>query len=439
MRIFLVSTILAVVTLFSFITALRGYQTSLEEADRLFDSQLIEKAKLIANISPQGVANNININSATSFQVWQGKKLIAVSGNSPHEVLGKLQLGFGYQNFSGYRWRTYGYDSGENGRRIIVSERQDIRFSLAENIALKSVLPSMIGLPILACLIWLVVSRGLRPMSRLARELGSKRADDLSPIVIPVKTQELTRIITSSNDLLERLKSSLQREKQFSSDAAHELRTPISSLKIQLHNISHELSGTHVEITEISKITTQLEHVVEQILALYRTSPDEYHRGFQALNLTDLVQQIIAEEYDKFASKEQQIELEGDSHRIMGDEFSLTTLIQNLLSNANKYTPNGGQISVRILQQSEKVVLIVEDSGPGIAASEHERLFQRFYRIGGDRHTSGQVGCGLGLAIVKRIADLYGAEIAVGASGKFATGTTFTLCFPALQTSSQDI
>lgn len=429
-RVFLVTVILAVVTLFSFISALRGYETSLQEVERMFDSQLVEKAKLIANINVQSIVRNVD-SSDTAFQVWQGGNLIGSSDNASQTILGKLQPGFRYHNFEGYRWRTYSYYNTINAQWIIVAARQDIRFSLAENIALKAVLPAVIGLPILAVLIWIVVSRGLHPMRRLAHELGDKQANDLSPLSIAVNSQELAQIVSSSNDLLARLKSSLLREKQFASDAAHELRTPISSLKVQLYNISQEQPERNKAFGELQKITHQLEHVVEQILALYRTSPDEYHTRFEAIDLTSLAQQVIAEEYDNYERKNQQIEFFGQRQLILGDKFSLTTLIQNLLSNANKYTPNGGHIIVKIKRENDQVVLLVEDSGPGIPTYEHERLFQRFYRVGGDRHTSGESGCGLGLAIVKRIAELYNAEITLEPSS-FASGTAFTLHFSAI-------
>ncbi|MGY9001103.1 MAG: sensor histidine kinase, partial [Rhodospirillales bacterium] len=333
-----------------------------------------------------------------------------------------------------------------SGKRIVISERQDIRFNLAENIALRAVLPTILGLPLLALLIWIIISRGLQPMNRLAQELGSKQADDLGPIEMSFNTQELIQIVSSSNELLKRLKSALQREHQFASDAAHELRTPISSLKVQLHNISCELSAQGssntqkhpIKITELHKIASQLEHVVEQILALYRTSPDAYHYKLQPINLTSLVQQVIADKYDSFIAKSQTIELTGEYSFILGDNFSLSILIQNLLSNANKYTPHGGTVLVTITQQQDQILLVVEDSGPGIPEIEHDRLFQRFYRVGGDRHTSRQLGCGLGLAIVKRIAGLHNAKIMVSASKTFSVGAMFSLQFLSLEKSLED-
>jgi len=434
-RVFLVAAILALVTLFTFVSALRGYQSSMQQAEQLFDSHLLVTAKLIANIQTSKDNPEINLNSKIVFQIWRDNLLIARSSGAPTEAIAKQQPGFGYRNFAGYRWRTLSYYRDPHW--ITVAERSDIRFSLAENVVTKSLLPTLIGLPLLGFLIWLIVTQGLRPLRKLAAELSSKQADDLEPLPTQIPKQELAQIITSTNGLLRRLEASLQREKQFASDAAHELRTPISSLKIQLHNMAEDVADKTNDLAQVNVITTQLEHVVEQILALYRSSPDHYNAQFSSLDLTLLTQEIIAEEYSSFDNKDQSIEFQGDSQFIFGDSFSLTTLIHNLLSNANKYTPQGGQILVSISRDVDAVVLRVEDSGPGIAEDQHQQVFERFYRVGGDRHQSGEPGCGLGLAIVKRIADLYGATINVGHSS-FASGCAFTLRFKPACTLAMD-
>ena len=434
-RVFLVASILALVTLFAFVSALRGYQSSMHQAEQLFDSQLLVTAKLIANIQTSADNPEINLDSKVAFQVWDANRLIAHSSGAPTETIAKQQPGFDYRNFAGYRWRTLSYYRDQ--RWIMVAERSDIRFSLAENVITKSLLPTLIGLPILGFLIWLIVTGGMRPLRNLAAELSSRQADDLRPLSTALPKQELAQIITSTNGLLRRLEASLQREKQFASDAAHELRTPISSLKIQLHNMTEDFPQTSDDLVQVTQIATQLEHVVEQILALYRSSPDHYNAQFSPLNLTALTQEIIAEQYGSFELKNQSIEFQGDSQFIQGDNFTLATLIHNLLSNANKYTPENGQILVSIERVADAVLLKVEDSGPGIAEDKYQRVFERFYRVGGDRHQSGEPCCGLGLAIVKRVADLYGATIEVGPS-IFATGCTFTLRFRAVSTIELD-
>ena len=435
-RIFLVTSILALVTLFTFVSALRGYQSSMDQAEQLFDSHLLVTAKLIANIQTSKNNPETKLDSKIAFQIWGDNKLIAHSSGAPKEAMAKQQPGFDYQNFAGYRWRTLSYYSQE--RWIMVAERSDIRFGLAENVVTKSLLPTLLGLPVLGFLIWLIVTGGLRPLRKLAAELSSKQGDDLSPLSTVVPKQELAQIISSTNGLLRRLEASLEREKQFASDAAHELRTPISSLKIQLHNMAEDTANSGSDLAQVSLIATQLEHVVEQILSLYRSSPDHYNAQFSPLDLTALTQEIIAEDYSDFESKGQSIELQADTQSIDGDKFSLATLIHNLLSNANKYTPQGGQILVSINGHEDRVILKVEDSGPGIPDDQYQRIFERFYRVGGDRHQSGEPGCGLGLAIVKRLADLYGASIEVGPSS-FTTGCAFTLTFKAASKSAMEI
>lgn len=428
-RVFLMVVILAVFTLFNFIAALRGYQSSMQQAELLFDQQLLETARIIANIHTEDTATNIDHESHVAFQVWQNDKLMASSSNTPESPISTFTAGFNHTNFDGYRWRTVAYLEPGNNYWVLVAERKDLRFALAENVILESIMPILIGLPIVGLLIWLIVSHGLKPLRRLAQEMANKQPSDLSPLSIQAPQQELKQIVASSNGLLERLETSLLREKQFASDAAHELRTPISTLKVQLYNIGKSL-GNSTETQEVELTAQRLEHIVEQILSLYRNSPDQYNATFKSIDLNWLIEEVLAEEYPHFDEKHQQIEYEGTPCTIMGDVFALKTLLKNLLSNANKYTPENGHIKVSLRPLDEHLILTVEDSGPGIPSEQHPLIFDRFYRIHGDRHPSGETGCGLGLAIVKRIADLHHANISVLPSC-FASGVAFKVLFPA--------
>lgn len=428
-RVFLVVVILAVLTLFTFVAAFEGYQSSMEEAERLFDKQLLDTARLIANIHTENTASNIDHDSDIAFQVWQAEELLASSSNAPREAIAILKPGFDFTNFGGYRWRTISYFEPQNRYWVLAAERTDLRYTLAENVLLESILPLFLGLPIVGLLIWVIVSQGLKPLRQLANELGNKQPNDLSRLSIRNPRRELEQIVDSSNGLLERLETTLLREKQFASDAAHELRTPISVLKVQLYNISKELPEDHEGFAELESTVQRLEHIVEQILDLYRTSADRFTTSFVSIDLAELARQILAEEYQNFDAKHQALEFQGDSCVISGDRFALSTLIQNLLSNASKYTPVGGTILVQTRTGEDEAVLMVEDSGAGIEAKHRESIFGRFYRVGGDRHDTGEPGCGLGLAIVRRIADLHKARISVSDS-HFETGTAFHIHFP---------
>ena len=432
-RFYLIAVILAVITLFTFVVALRGYQSSMEEADRLFDKHLLDTARLIAHIYTENPENNGNFNSDFAFQVWRHDTLLTSSANAPASLITPLLPGFDYNNFNGYRWRTVSHFDPDTEIWVAAAERADLRYSLAENVVLESIFPVLLGLPVVGLLIWLIVGQGLKPLNRLADELGNKRPEDLGPLSQGSSSRELKRIVLASNKLLERLESSLLRERQFASDAAHELRTPISTLKIQLHNISQALPENNQRLQKMNATTERLGHIVEQILDLYRSSPDQYNASMKTIDLASLAQEVLAEEYPRFERKNQDLGFQGEACYVHGDEFALSTLLRNLLSNANKYTPVGGQVSVSASESGDQVILRVEDSGGGIPEQQRARVFERFYRVGGDRHQSGEPGCGLGLAIVQHIVESHNASVSISDS-KFESGTMFQINFPAVST-----
>ena len=238
------------------------------------------------------------------------------------------------------------------------------------------------------------------------------------------------------NQLFSRLDSAFQRERHFAEDAAHELKTPLSVVKINVHNITQDLSErlssenklvTSREILrfdsikELASSVDRMGHVIDQILNLNRTNTAQIEHSSTRFNLNSLLQQVIADLYSDIMKKEQTIVLESDEIDLFAHEFSVHLLAVNLISNANKYTPIGGKIKVTVKLIDEdkghaKVVLSVEDSGVGIDPQEYKRIFDRFYRVGGDQHNSTALGCGLGLTIVKHIADMHEAKIELSTS-----------------------
>lgn len=459
-RRFLLIVLLAALTLFNFVAALQGYRSSLSETEKLFDQQLIEIAELLYELAeaqpdveherafdnPRVISERQNL----AFQVWHDDKLVQHSANSPNRAISS-QPGFAYDSFSGFRWRTYQIDFQANNTQlenthientrtentrtekkamtIMVAERNDLRFVLAENVILHAVLPVVLGMPLIGLLVWLVVGRGLKPLNQLAGELSRKKPEDLSRLPTENIPKELQVLVQSTNNLLVRLDASFKREKRLTSDAAHELRTPLSVLKLQIHNLASELPKGSESLQNLNRSVDNMSHLIEQILDLYRTTPDQFTGNFTQLNLEELAQQMIAELYPRLESKQQNIELEADSDtRLQGDEFSLRLLLKNLVDNASKYTPEQGQVRVSIKHSTAGLLLVVEDSGPGIKPELYERVFERFYRVDGDKHASKQTGCGLGLAIIRHIVELHGATIALGKSESLG-GLAVTVCF----------
>jgi two-component system sensor histidine kinase QseC len=265
--------------------------------------------------------------------------------------------------------------------------------------------------------------------------LQSKEATDLTPVSLDATPKELAPLQQSTNELLGRLKASFEREKRFAADAAHELRTPISVLKVQIHNLLDELQNPPASAQQLKIGIDRMGHLVEQILDLNRTSPDLYMAQFERLDLYELCQEVVSESYDQFMQKNQTLELLGDKAPVQGDRFAITTLLKNLLGNASKYTQTEGKIVVQVASRTDGVVLKVTDNGPGIPEQERDRALERFYRTGGDRHISAQPGCGLGLAIAKHIVDLHKASMALS-DPESGTGLCVTIHFQNPQKST---
>jgi two-component system sensor histidine kinase QseC len=434
-----VVVLLATITLFNFLAALHGYRTSMAEAEMLFDFQLADIAAVLA-VTASSSASEAALATGTEegirsivFQVWHDGVLEASSGIATADSaapVAPLVAGYADVNFAGYPWRALSRYVESRDRWLIVAQRADIRFALAETVILESVLPIILGLPLLGLLIWLIVGSGLRPLRALANEMGSKRSDDLSPVAALDPPQELAALIGSINDLLRRLDASFEREKRFTADAAHELRTPISVLKVRLHNLLRDADRDDLSLNSLESAVERMGRSVEQVLMLYRTTPNQFAASFEEIDLATIARQIIAELYPQLEAKQQQIELVGDNVKMRGDSFAVQTLLMNLVENASKYSGDGGDIRVITERAAGKITLTVEDSGPGIPPDQYDKVFERFYRLVGDRHDATVPGSGIGLAIVQHIAEIHGATISLGGSS-FATGLAVTVSFPA--------
>jgi two-component system, OmpR family, sensor histidine kinase QseC len=403
-----------VITLVTFASAIQGYRGSMLKAASVFDDELKSLALILATTAPH-ISQNIDTKQAAfTYQIWQNHTLLASSNQLLTSAIGSFEEGFSENNFLAQRWRTYSHWMPNKQQWIIVAQPLSYRFELAENVILAAVTPLVISIAFLAALTFFIISRGLLPLNLLSEALKIKKADDLRPLPDIPQAAELVPVVSTLNQLFERLDAAFVREKRFASDAAHELRTPLSVLKINAHNLAIELQAQQQSMTNMLFLQQGIErmsHVVEQILLLNRTNPEQYRGNFVRLDLTSLCQTVIASLYPQIAQKQQDIELLGDTKYVIGDEFALEILLQNLISNASKYTPDLGGIRVTVGETKGDVFVRVEDSGPGMATSEYALVFERFYRIGGDRHASNVPGCGLGLAIARHIAQLHHAKI----------------------------
>ncbi|MEE4186453.1 MAG: ATP-binding protein [Gammaproteobacteria bacterium] len=434
-RRYLVIVLLATITLVNFLAALHGYRSSMEKADQVFDAELVDIASVLAQATGSTAVQQISgqLSTGVVFQIWNDGEPEYASFDAPAGPIADLVPGYHDVNLLGYRWRAFTVQLPQPNRWLIVAERYEARFALAEKIIVESVLPIVLSLPLIGVLVWLIVGRGLQPLRGLAAEMAVKRADDLGPVRQDNPPAEVNVLISAINSLLGRLDESFRREKRFAADAAHQLRTPISVLKVQLHNMQRTAAADGGELPRLASAVERMGRSVEQILLLNRTAPGQFAASVEAVNLTEAAREEIAAIYPQIELLGQEIELVGDDVMMQGDAFCVHTLIANLLDNASKYSGRGGKIRVTCAATPAGAVLTVHDNGPGIDAELRERVFERFYRVGGDRHASGITGSGIGLSIVSQVLEILGARIELGES-YFGAGLGVTVGFGAQAT-----
>lgn len=431
LRLHLIIGILSTISLITFLSILKGYKAGVSEAEVLFDSQLRAIARLVVDLEPFIKSNALSEPVNVVYQVWTSEgHLVRQSSGAPAYPIAEFNAGFSERNFNGSRWRVLTFAQPEHW--IFVAEPIDLRFELADKMVMQYVLPFLISLPVAGLLIWLIISSGFSLLTALCRELSQKRPDDLSTLTFQNPPSELKPVVDAINGLLIRLDDALERERRFSADAAHELRTPLSALKVHFHNLQKFLGEQEVHHARLLERDIQrLQHLVEQILMLHKMSPEQIRTRMRIVDLYNLARDVIGELYGEFERKHQSIALEGEHVLISGDAESLKILIANLLTNANKYGHAQGDVVVCVEERQQGVVLSVTDTGPGIAPEERARVFDRFYRVKGNRHNENAEGSGLGLAIVLQIAELHQAKVSLDAAPDHK-GLIVTVVFAAL-------
>ena len=315
--------------------------------------------------------------------------------------------------------------SGRGAVLIQVAERVTVRDEFARQIILRMMLPQGLLILLAGLAVWHGVGRGLAPLASLRREIENRSLRDLSALPEEQAPREVQPLIRAMNDLLERLAAAVAAQQRFIADAAHQLRTPVAGIKTQTELVLRhsQLGEAQSTLKHLHAASEQITRIVNQMLALARAEPGAgQHWQPQPLDLVTLVRESTTEWVPRALERKIDLGFESAlaSARIEGEPFMLREMLNNLLDNAVRYTPPGGQVTVRVMPEPHGFAVSVEDNGPGIPAAERERVFERFYRILG----SGADGCGLGLAIVREIALAHGAEVSLdsgaGGSGNVA-------------------
>ncbi|MFT7775931.1 sensor histidine kinase [Roseateles sp.] len=352
-----------------------------------------------------------------------------------------------------YLWVAAEGQSGSARTMLVqVAETMGKRARLTNEIIKGVILPQFVILPLAVLLVWLALARGISPLNELQRRIRSRESSDLSPIDEQRVPDEVAPLVRAINDLLARLDSSMSRQKHFLADAAHQLKTPLAGLRTQAELIQREIDAGRASpeemkrsLAQIARASERAAHMVNQLLAMARAEDVEQALRREPVNLAEIAIDTVRDFVPRALERRIDLGYDGvvpdDSRlRVHGHPVLLGELIRNLVDNALLYTPAGGLVTVRVVEDpfGQVVVLQVEDTGPGIAPGEREKVFQPFYRSLG----SGVEGSGLGLAIVKEIVQQHEAEMALddtrvrrAAGGESpdgqGPGARFTIRFPA--------
>ncbi len=301
---------------------------------------------------------------------------------------------------------------------VQVAETLEKRKTLATEIVKGVMVPQFVTLPLAVLLVWLALVRGIKPLAQLERRIRARKPDDMSALDESTVPEEVAPLVSSINDLLSRLKLSLTTQKRFLADAAHQLKTPLAGLRMQADLAQRETDADELKksLKQIGRASIRATHTVNQLLALARAETTGRSLTQTQVDLVHTVSEAIQDSVPRALEKQIDLGYEGPplgeaASRVLGNAMLLAELVRNLLDNAINYTPAGGQVTARLLTDrfSGVIVLLVEDSGPGIPESERELVFEPFYRTLGTNVD----GSGLGLAIVKEIARQHGATIAI--------------------------
>ncbi|KTD37128.1 ATP-binding protein [Legionella oakridgensis] len=366
-----------------------------------------------------------------SFQVWtDGGKLLLHSSSAPKLPLTEDTDGFNDKVLDQQKWRVFTTYNDKAGVRTVLGERYDTRNELGQRIAQDDLYIMLLTFPLSGLLIWIIIGRGLDSLDRVAQEVANRAPNHLEPVSIKEVPEEIKPVIDELNKLFYRLKQGFEREKRFAADAAHELRTPLAALKTQAQVAlnTNNIDEKNIALQKLIASVNRSTHIVQQLLTMSKLVPEaETINDLDEVNMAKVARDVLAMLAPTAVEKQIELELEHDEQmpNFIGNPTAISILIRNLVDNAIRYSRECGQVIVRVYQEQNEAVLEVRDNGPGIPAELQSRVFERFFRVLGNKST----GSGLGLAIVQQICALHNGRVTLE-SPKEGTGLIVKVYFP---------
>ncbi len=421
-----------------------GYQKVHEEIHELADARLQQAAhtllvldlKRLARLAQAGEPGESRSRESEehtdeapplAFQVWSERGRLLLDSAGAPALPFDTDDGYATRSFDGRDWRSYSVHDRKHGYRVTMLEPLAVRDHPVHELAGRMAQVLLMALPLLALLVWLSIRRGFAPLERLSNAISARGAANLEEIRLQQVPDEVHPLIIALNDLLLRLARSLDKERAFTADAAHELRTPLAAVKVQAEVAlaAQDESSRRQAIEQVIAGVNRTTHLARQLLLLARLEHVE-HDARRPVDLGRLAADCVAQRADEAGRKQIECELAAEPGCVVqGDPAMLAVLLDNLLDNAVKYGRSCGCITVSVRREASGLRLAVADDGDGVSEADRSRLRDRFFRVEG----SAVPGSALGLSIVEKIASVHGGSVDIGA-GIDGRGLGMSVLFP---------
>jgi signal transduction histidine kinase len=425
------------------LSAVLFYLEAQAEGRKLFDRSLSESGALLLRLAeheidehgPSMAAELLRAETHASpselrFQIWTEDLRARAAARLPvgPAFMPLDATGFGWAEVNGALWRVYAGWNPRHTLQVQIAEPLTRRKELSSWTYVHLTLLAGLLLPISLLLIWWILTRSIEPLRRSATAVGQRSPDDLRPVGTADAPEEVTPLLVALNRLLGRVREALHRERRFTADAAHELRSPLAAVRANAQVLCASRDDKEREEVTANLLASvdRGSRLIDQLLMLARVdSRDPAQLPNSAVVLDELVRTECAADEANAAQKGIRLFRNTEPVVVSGDEGLLTVLVRNLMDNAIRYSPNGSSVQISCRTHEGAAELIVSDNGRGIAPEDRERVFERFYRVVGNDST----GSGLGLSIVRSISGLHGGSVRAQA-GPGGSGTAIIVRLP---------
>ncbi len=428
----LLGVLLLAIVLAAAVQAAVVYRQARAEADAIFDYHLEQMAQALrAGVAVSGLpvlSDERHGGRPVEFvvQVWSMEGLQVYRSSDRVGLPQRAVLGFSEADLNGKPFRVFALQTPY--QVIQIAQDMGPRREMARSLAFRTVLPIVWMAPLLMLVAWWAVGASLRPVARVREQVAARAADDLATVTEEGLPDEIRPLVRELNLLFGRVGQAFEAQQHFVADAAHELRSPLAALRLQVQGLerARDDATRQVAVDRLLAGIDRATRLVEQLLVLARhQAVAAAPGGLSPVPLDALTREVVAEMVSKAGQHAIDLGLKAAQPvQVQGQAEALRILLRNLLDNAIKYTPKGGQVDVSVRQEGADAVLVVEDSGPGVAESDRARVLDRFYRVPGEVAP----GSGLGLAIVSAIAQWHGAQLTLGRSEALG-GLQVALCW----------